>query len=195
MPVTLGLVGAGVNAFGGLIKGLVGSGQKHKGDKLLKNLQYPTEQVPTEITNAAATGMPSEQYGQAMQNIQRQQLMALRGAHDRRGGLGLISGIQQGTNDATLGLDVKNAQIKQQNQFKLASWKDKVWQNNVKDKYTRDYSYAMGLKGVGNQNLVGGLDQLGAAGGMAAMGLFGTGSNRNNNTGYSDYSGAGGGAG
>lgn len=187
MPVTASLIGGGVNLLGGLFKGLVGGGQKKKGNKILNGLQYPTEQVPgEEIENQnlarqqAATGLPSEQYANAMKNIQRQQLVALRGAQDRRGGLASIAGIQQGTNDATLNLDAKNAQMKVANQQnlmntnnRLASWKDKVWQNNVMGKYNQQYNYGMGLLGAGNQNVAGGLDQATAGFGRIAAGSGG----------------------
>lgn len=195
MPV----IGVGAGLVGGLIKGIVGAKQKRQGNKILNGLQYPTEQVPQEeIENKniaeqqAATGLPSEQYQNAMQNIQRQQLAAIRGAHDRRGGLGAIAGIQQNTNDANLNVDVADAKQKIANQNnlmnvnnRLSSWKDKVWQNNVLGKYNQQYNYGMGLLGQGNQNAVGGLDQaLGGLGAGAAgfygntAGLFGTGNNK-----------------
>ena len=101
MPVTAGLIGGGANILGGAIKGLLGGGQKRKGRKLLDSLQYPTEGLPSEVTEnqilakqQAATGLPSEQYANAMKNIQRNQLMALRGAHDRRGGLAVLPQVQ-----------------------------------------------------------------------------------------------------
>src|SRR6185503_16235538 len=189
MPVTLGIAGAGL--VGGLIKGIVGHKQKKEGKNILAQADKMgafNEQVPTEITNAAATGLPSEQYNQAMQNIQQQQLMAIQGAHNRRAGIGLIPSITNATNSADLNLDVKNAEARQQNQLRLASWKDKVWQNNVKGKYNQQYNYGMGLLGAGNQNLVGGIDQ-GLAGigqgvicGGYGTGLLGKGSGLNNST-------------
>lgn len=180
---------AAANAAGGLLSGITGLIQKGQGRKLLKGLQYPTEQLPQEVVanqrlaeQRAAEGLPSEQYNQAMKNIQRQQLMALRGAHDRRGGLGVLSGIQQGTNDATLNLDVANANARLNNQRQLmnvnsqtANWKSQLFNANVRDKYNRDYNYGMGLVGMGNQNLVGGIDRLAAGGvGLLAGGGFGS---------------------
>ena len=182
MPVTASLIGGGVGLVGGLIKGLVGGKQKREGKKILSGLQYPDEQVPTEITNAAATGLPSEQYQQAQQNIQQQQLMALRNARSRRAGIASIPGIQNATNSADLNLDVANANARQKNLNTLASWKDKVWQNNVKGKYQQQYNYGMGLVGQGNQNLYGGIDQGVASVGQAANGILTGG--RNNYSGY-----------
>lgn len=173
MPATAALIGGGVNLVGGLIKGIVGGGQRRRGRNLLNSLQYPTESIPQEeyqnqqlAQQQAASGLPSEQYNNAMRDIQRQQMTAIRNAHDRRGGLGLISTIQQGSNDATNNLNAQDASLRLQNQRnlmnvnnQLAGWKDKVWQNNVLNKYNRDYAYGMGLVGMGNQNLMSGIDQ------------------------------------
>lgn len=187
MPVTAAQ--AGSQQIGGWLKTAIGAGQKRQGKKLLKGLEYPNEVVPQEeIENQAlarqqaATGLPSEQYANAMKNIQRQQLMALRSAHDRRSGTGAIAGIQQGTNDATLNLDTADARQKILNQHnlmtvnnRLAGWKDRVWQNNIKDKYNRDYNYAMGLIGVGNQNAFSGIDQTFGAQTTAGSAISGNG--------------------
>jgi len=185
MPVTGSLIAGGANLLGGVISGLFGSSQKKKGQKLLDNTPYPTETVPSEITQLASTGMPSEQYNQAMRNIQRQQLMSLRGANDRRGGLITAGTNQQATNDATLNLDAQNAQQKAANMRSLASWKDKAWQWNVANKYNQDRQYAMGLIGSGNQNIVGGIDKGIAGLARGAYGLFGSGGGGRNN-GFND---------
>lgn len=188
---------AAANAVGGLISTGVGLFQKHKGNKLLNGLQYPTESLPKEFTEnqdmarrRAAEGLPSDQYSQAMRNIQRQQLMALRGAHDRRGGLGALAGIQQGTNDATLNLDVANAQQKIANEQQymnvnnqVAGQKRDLFDRNVRQKYDRDYNYGMGLLGMGNTNVVSGVDRLASAG----IGLAAGGYGRSNSGGGSNY--------
>lgn len=172
---------------GGLISGISGLVQRARGRRLLKSLQYPTEAIPQEVLQnqqlaqlRANTGLPSEQYNQAMQNIQRQQMTALNSSNDRRGGLSLLAGLQQGANDATLNLDVSNAKARLANQSQLmsantqvANWRDKIWQNNVKDKYNRDYNYAMSLLGQGGQNEVSGLDKLATGGIMALSGQSG----------------------
>lgn len=199
MPGLDTLVAGGAELAGGLIKGLVGGHQKREGKRLLNSLQYPTEGLPSEITQnqvaaqqQAATGLPSEQYANAMKNIQRQQLFALKSAHDRRGGLGAIAGIQQGTNDATLNLDAKDAQMRLANQQNLqnvnnqvAGWKSRLFNYNVRDKYNRDYQYGQNLVGYGNQNQFAGLDQGIAGIGQIGIGLFGKGKSNNNN----DFSG------
>lgn len=188
-------IGTGIGALAGGAIGLVsGLLQKHKANKLLNGLQYPTEQLPAEeqentnlLRQQAATGLPSEQYSKAMRDIQRQQLFALQSAHDRRGGIGALAGIQQGTNDANLNLNVQDVQMRLQNQAKLIQQNSRVggirrdlFDKNIRDKYVRDYSYGMGLKGAGNANVIGGLDKAASGAGYIADGLFGRGGNGGN---------------
>lgn len=189
MPLIIG----GVSAASGLIKGITGLFQKKKGKDMLKNLQYPDEAIPVELLQNqqqarinANLGLPSEQYNQAMRNIQRQQLMALRGAQDRRGGLAVLGGLQQNANDALLKLDSANAAQRLNNQKALyginsqvAGTRRDLFDKNVRQKYIQNYNYAQGLIGAGNQNFTGGLDNIVAGGGQALYGskngLFGSG--------------------
>jgi hypothetical protein len=171
------------NIGAGLISGVTGFFQRRAAKKALAKLQRPEYQIPDEILRnqkmaeqAANEGLPSAQYNQAMQNIQRQQNRGISAAADRRGGLMALPGLQQQANDALLGLDVKNAQARMANQQKLyginsqvAGYKDKQWDINKMQPYERDYQYNMGLLGAGNQNLVsGGEKLLGGAGELIA---------------------------
>lgn len=171
-----GPIGAGVGSLAGaLIGGIIGGGQKAKGRRILRDNIRPDYEIPSEITNAAATGLPSEQYNQAMKNIQRQQMFALSKAQDRRGGLAALPGVVDSTNTAMGKLDAENAAARQRNQQVLAQYKDKQWDWNKKQKYVDTYNYGMGLVGSGNQNTANALDQ-GAAGlGYLASGLMGGG--------------------
>lgn len=162
-------------------KAYTGAKQKKEG-KALMNQKYPEYQIPNEITQGANVGLPSEQYAMAMKNIDRNQATALYGAQERRGGLWMLARTQQASNDATLKLDVANAQATQQNQKVLAGYKDKQWQFNTKGKYDRDYNYGAQLVGAGNQNISSGVDDLiSGVGGAAYRGAF--------NKGYNQYSG------
>ncbi len=156
-------------------KEIAANKQKKQGNALI-NAPMPKEGIPSEITSAAAQGLPSEQYAKAQQNILRQQATAQAAAQDRRAGLGMIGKTQQATNDAMLSLDAKNAQARQQNLLRLAQYKDKQWQVNEKDPYTRNYNYGMQVLGAGNANTVSGIDTLvGGIGDAAYMGAFGGG--------------------
>lgn len=159
---------------GGVLKAYGASNQLKEANAILKGLQYPIETLPDEYQQnqnlaqtMASTGMPAEQYNLAMKNIQRQQMMALRKANDRRGGLNVLPQILQGGNDATLKLDAASAGMRTQNQRNLltvnnqvAGVKRDLFDKNIRDKYLRDYYYAQKLKGVGNQNLYGSADQV-----------------------------------
>lgn len=182
MPVDpMSLIGGGAQLLGGLVSGLIGAGQKRKGRNLLKQIgDGPEYTIPDEITNAAATGLPSEQYNQAMKNIQRQQMFALSKAQDRRGGLAALGGIQQTANDASLNLDVANAQARQQNQRVLAGYRDKAFDWNKKRPYEQKYNYGMSLLGSGNQNVANGIDQGISGAGYIASSLFGGNARKNN---------------
>ena len=190
--------GAIASAAGGLINLGVGISQRYKGRKMLKDLgEAPIETIPNEVLQnqkmaqlRANTGLPSEQYNAAMKNLQRNQMMALRGSQDRHGGLSLLGGSQQMMDDGTLKLDAANANARMQNERTLyginnqvGNWRDKVWQNNVNNPYMRKYQYAQSLLGSGNQNATTGIDQI--AGGAALYGGSGGFGRINNNNGIS----------
>lgn len=170
------------NTVSGVFSGIVGLGQRKKAKRLLANLQRPEYMIPNEVLQnqkmaqqAANEGLPSQQYNQAMQNIQRQQNRALTAATDRRGGLMALPGLQQQSNDALLGLDVKDAQARMANQQRLyginsqvGQYRDKAFEINKMQPYQRDYGYAQSLLGMGNQNLYGGIERLIAGGGQFA---------------------------
>jgi hypothetical protein len=168
-----------VNGIGGLIGGIFSLGQKAKANMLLANLKRPTYNTPQEIVdnqaiakNRANTGLPAQQYAQAMQNIERQRNAAINTLNTRRSVLAGIGKVQQGATDATLGLDVADAKQKIANEqglmkanTQLANFKDKEWDWNKRQKYIEDYNYGMGLLGSGNQNLLNSIDKIGAGAG------------------------------
>lgn len=182
-----GPVGSGIGAVaGGLISGITGLFQKKKANKLLASLQRPQYVIPNEVLQNqkqaelnSRQGLPSEQYNQGMQNIARQQNTALQRATDRRGGLLAVAGTQQLGNDASLNLDVANANARLKNQNTLyginnqvAGYRDKAFQINQMQPYQQNYNYAMGLLGSGNQNLVSGIDKV-ASGALMSTGRGG----------------------
>ena len=94
-------VAAGTAAATGLYGIGKGAVQNGKANRLLKSLQYPDEQVPQEVLANqkmaqmnALTGLPSQQYQQMSQNIQRNTNNAIAEASDRRSGIGTIGAIQ-----------------------------------------------------------------------------------------------------
>lgn len=201
-----GGAGQGVaNMAGGLIGGITGYLQTRKAKRLLNAAgEQPLYNIPQEILRNQKTaelnaqeGMPSQQYNNAMKNIQESQRNALSGAIDRRSALMALPGIQRAANSAYGNLDAQSAQIRRQNQQTLynvgnttAQYRDKAWNTNQLQPWQRKYNYGMQLLGAGNQNLTGGLEKfLGGAGQTifpSGVKMSGSGSrNRNtNNQGY-----------
>lgn len=189
------LVGGVGGAAVGLVSGLI---QKSKANRLLKQNPFPTEGLPNEelanqqIAQGAATqGMPSEEYAQAQKNIQRNQAAQLSTAQTAPGGaVRNIGAIQQNSNDANANLTAQSAEMRRQNTAQLlgvnnqvASYRDKLFDWNGKQKYAMNYNYGMGLLGQGNQNVMSGIDKtIGTTAGALASGLFGGNSGSNNST-------------
>jgi len=167
------------NIAGGLISGITGLSQKRKAKKLLKEAgDQPIYNIPQEILRnqkmaeqAANEGMPSQQYNNAMKNIQRTQNNLLAGTTDRRSALMALPKLQQQANDAAGNLDAQDANMRLQNQRTLynignttAQYRDKAFQTNQMQPWERKYNYAQQLMGAGNQNFTSGLEKL--AGGV-----------------------------
>lgn len=181
-----GNAGAGAaNIAGGLVSGVTGFFQRRKAKRELAKLQRPTYEIPNEIMQnqkmaqqAANEGLPSEQYNQAMQGIERRQSQALSAAGSRHGALMSLPGIQQQSNDQTLNLNVQNAQAKMNNRQQLyginsqvGGYRDKAFDINKMQPYKEDKNYYMNLLAAGDQNLLGGADKI--LGGAASMGAVG----------------------
>lgn len=164
------IVGLGASIYTGIK-------QKAAAKKLAASNTYPTETVPQAALDNqqqaiadANTGLPAQQYAQAMKNIGRQQQTAIRMANDRRAGVGLIGQIQQNSDDAAARLGVADAQARLQNKRNLYAVNNRVagYQNdafnwNSKNKYNQDYNYSQQLEGAGNANLMHGVDVAGSA--------------------------------
>lgn len=161
----LGLALAGLGALG---KGITGLFQGAKARRIERENVRPMQQVQNEyfqnVNDAeqmARLGMPQQQYNQAIQNIQRNQSGALnqlaRSANQSSG----INALLRASNDATLGLDVKNAQERNQNMRYLAGQRGILGQQkqnafdwNQKSKYLAKAAEAQALRGAGSQNLM-----------------------------------------
>jgi len=149
----------------------IGVGQAISGHKRLKNLTRPEYQIPSEIEQNMSEaelmsyyGMPDAQKQSYMQNIQRSGQQALSGIADRKGGLGMVSAVQQQQEDSYMNLlsaDVQqrmqNIQAAQQARQVMAEYKDKAFQINEMEPYVQDYNEAQSLIGSGMQNIMGGL--------------------------------------
>lgn len=177
------------NMMSAAVSGIAGLLQRRKAKKLLAGLTQPVYSTANEILQnqkraelAANEGLPSQQYNNAMKNFKNNQANVLASAMDRRSALMALPKILQQTNMATGNLDAQDAAARQQNQrilyginSEVGQYRDKEFQLNKMNPYQRDYNYAMGLLGAGNQNLISGVDKLFAGGGQLLSGSGGNG--------------------
>jgi len=160
-----------ITAILGGIQAAAGIGQAVAGYIQKKNLTRPEYQIPDEIEKNMSEaelmsyyGMPDAQKQQYMQNIQRAGQQALAGVADRKGGLGMVSTIQQSQQDSYMNLlsaDVQqrmqNIQNAQQQRNVMAQFKDKAFDINEMQPYQQSYAEAQALIGSGMQNVMGGV--------------------------------------
>ena len=186
-------IGVGVASTGYSIYS--GARQKSKAKKELERLnrEKPIETVPQDVLDnqqmakiRAQTGLPSEQYNQAMKDINRQQSRSLKRATDRGMGLGLVAALDDNANRAIERLGVENAKARTQNErvlmdvnSQIANWKKGIYDRNVRQVWDRNYDYNMGLQGQGNQNIANAINSaIGLAGNVALTKGTNTGNGR-----------------
>lgn len=177
-------IGTIAGAATGIISGITGLFQNARAKKLAKANVRPVYDIPKEITtnqNLAQTmanqGLPGTQYAQQMQGIGRSANNAIGAAQTRRGGLGSIGAIQQGTNDAMLNLNVADSQqrmsnirnLMQQNNV-MGQYRDKQWGWNNQAKYEENAAAVRALRTAGNANINTAFNSIIGAGAQAAGG-------------------------
>lgn len=157
---------AGLGALGKLGTGIV---QGIKANKIDRNNIRPIQQVQQEYfknvedaNQMARLGLPQQQYNLGRQNILRNQSNALgllnRSANPAAG----LNAMLRAGNDATLNLDVQNAQARNQNlrglmgqRQILGGQKQNAFDWNEKSKYLAQSAKAQALRGAGMQNTMG----------------------------------------
>jgi hypothetical protein len=170
-----------ISAAPAALKGIQGLAQGLKGSKLAKKNIRPTYEIPQEFQqnlaiaeNMGRVGLPQQQYIQGLQNIQRGQTAGLRQL-GRMGRGGSVAGLARAGMDATLGLDVADANARMRNQQSAMGYRSLMGQQQLAKqqydkfaKYEEEAAAAEALKGAGRQNVMGGLSDL-ANIGMTAM--------------------------
>jgi hypothetical protein len=185
-----------ISAAPSVIKGISGIFQGAKGRKLAKQNVRPTYEIPKEFQqnlaiaeNMGRVGLPQQQYNQAQQNFQRNQAGALR-QFGRMGNPRGLAGIVRAGNDATMNLDVADAQARLANQRAAMGYRGQMGQQQLAKqqwdkfgKYQENAAAASALMGAGRQNVMGGLSELSQVGQMYMYGNPGGGSNEMPNLG------------
>jgi len=176
------LIPLAIAAIPSVLKTIQGIGQGIKGNKLAKQNKRPTYEIPKEFQqnlaiaeNMGRIGLPQQQYNQAQQNFQRNQASALR-QFNRMGNPRGLAGIVRAGNDATLGLDVADAEARMSNQRNAMGYRSQVGQQQLaKQNWDKMQLFgeradaAAALQGAGRQNVMGGLSELSQLGQMALM--------------------------
>lgn len=165
-------------ALGALIGGAaalanigIGIGQRAKAKRLQKRLVRPEMQVQQEFVdnaaeaeNMARVGMNQQQYNNALNNIRKNSTAGLRQL-GRMGKPGGLASMVRAQNDATIGLDVKDAEMRRMNKLNsfqhksiLGGQKQAAWNWNKRDAYGEKLAEVQALKGAGMQNVGNGVN-------------------------------------
>ena len=166
-----------ISAAPAALKGIQGLFQGAKGAKLAKKNIRPTYEIPQEFQqnlaiaeNMGKVGLPQQQYTQGLQNIQRGQTAGLRQL-GRMGRGGSVAGLARAGMDATLGLDVADANARMRNQQSAMGYRSQIGQQQLAKqqwdkfgKYGEQAAAAEALKGAGRQNVMGALSDLSEVG-------------------------------
>ena len=176
-------VGMGIAAGAGLLKAGLGFLQQAKGKKMLKRTVDPGYKIPkgfgqnlAQSEQMARTGLGSEQYNKAQQNISRNVGTGVRALSRSSNPAAGVAGLVRAQSDATLGLDVSNAAAKRQNILQaMGARREMAGQQLAQQQYAQNRYFdkvneAQARIGAGTQNIFGGLSDIGTAGIMSGMG-------------------------
>jgi len=166
-----------ISAAPAALKGIQGLFQGAKGAKLAKKNIRPTYEIPPAFQqnlaiaeNMGRVGLPQQQYTQGLQNIQRGQTTGLRQI-GRMGRGGNVAGLARAGMDATLGLDVADANARMSNQRAAMGYRSQIGQQQLAKqswdkfgKYQEQAAAAEALKGAGRQNVMGAFSDLSRVG-------------------------------
>jgi len=147
----------------------VGIYQTQQGKKLADQAgERPDYEIPESAKRALGTaqlkslqGMPGEVKSQMLQEMDRSRMASLRQVNERRGGLGVVSQLDQNQQDAIRQMGImdiqqreKNVQGLQDMRMKMAGYEEKGWQHKLTG-WEQQSQAAAAMKGAGMQNIGG----------------------------------------
>lgn len=182
------LIAGAVAGAGALGKFLKGASQQRQAHRINRSNPFQVEALRPEYAKNVAeaeamsrSGLPQQQYNNALQNFQRNQNAGLR-AFSRSGRTGGLATLLRATNDATMNLDVADANARMGNQrFAmgqrgiLANEQKRLFDVNKRQNWLQQLAKANALQGAGIQNQFGAFNDLSQLGTMLAMGAQGGG--------------------
>lgn len=161
-------------AIPSLVKGISGLAQSRRGNRLAKQNVRPTYDIPKEFQQNVAmaeamgqTGLPQQQYNAQQNAIMRNQAGGLASlARSANPSAGITSLIRAG-NDATMNLNVSDANARLNNQRFAFGQRTNMAQQRLAQqnwnkfaKYQENADAASALQGAGRQNTFGALNDL-----------------------------------
>lgn len=189
--MALPIAALGVAAVPSVVKGLaglfgIGSGRR-RAKANIRPIASVNENYLKNVAlaeNMGRVGLPQEQYNRGIQNIGRNQSAAFTSLSRSANPMAGIQGLLRASNDATLGLDVQDANARLNNQRfafgqrqNLANEQNRVWDWNKKQKFLAEADAASQEIAAGKANAFGGLTDLSQLGSAAlGAGVFGSGS-------------------
>jgi len=187
MSLTLLAIGLGISAAAGIGQSIQGIGQVSKSRKEMENLTKPEYIIPDEIkqnlTDAEQRqyyGLPDAQKREFLNNMQQSSTDALRSSATRRGGLQMVSNIQEQQNQMSNQLMIQDVQAREAKVSQLVDARREMAQQRIQkfahefSDYSSQLDYLRSQESAGIQNIFGGIDQVAStvtnAGTMMAMG-------------------------
>lgn len=160
------LGGAVIAGAGLLYSGIKGAVNDSKASAIQKNLKDPVFHIPDEFIQnrnlarqMAQIGLPQQQYNNQLNNINQNQAQGIAAINNSANpGAGIAATVRAGDN-ATNTLNAEDAQARANNQRYFISQNGVLGQqelakqqNDVYDKYTRDFNQMQAYRGAANQN-------------------------------------------
>ena len=182
-------IGMGISAAAGIAQSIQGIGQVSKSRKEMENLTKPEYIIPQEIaqnlTDAEQRqyyGLPDAQKREFLNSMQQSATDALRSSATRRGGLQMVSNIQEQQNQMSNQLMLQDIQAREAKVSQLMDARREMAQQRLQ-KFAHEYSdyssqldYLRSQESAGIQNIFGGIDQFAStainAGTMESLGAF-----------------------
>lgn len=161
-----------VAAASAIYQGIKGAKQKREAARLQADADRQERENLLQARRMALVGMPEAEYQKQLQNIYRNQSVALGALRDRRSALAGATSVQQATNDATANLAAQDAQMRRQaEQTALGQANRTATLKGQEAAYQREYAQA--LSGAAMQNFfnaAGAGAQMMGGGGNSGMG-------------------------
>lgn len=140
-----------IAAASSIYQGIKGAKQKREAARLQADADRQEKENLLQARRMALVGMPEAEYQKQLQNIYRNQSVALGALKDRRSALTGATTVQQATNDATANLAAQDAQMRREAERTVLGQANRAASLKGQEAaYQREYGQA--LSGAAMQN-------------------------------------------